>query len=181
LSGPHESIRNPLSEDRVSELRRQLLAAVRRSCPRWLSDQAEDIVQVTLIRLLAVLEKSGGESDFGPSYIKKAAYNATVDEMRRRFRRKEVPETERPESSQAAARPGGREDQAVALDTYDAIRDCLGRLIRPRRVAVACHLQGYSVPEAARFLGWTPKKTEHLIRRGLADLRSCLTGKGVTP
>jgi RNA polymerase sigma factor (sigma-70 family) len=146
-----------------------------------LSDQAEDIVQVTLVRLLAVVEKSGGETVLAPSYIKKAAYNATVDEMRRRFRRKEVPEGDGLESHQVSARPPEQEDHAVALDVHDAIRDCLGRLIRPRRVAVSCHLQGYSVPEAARFLGWTPKKTEHLIRRGLADLRSCLTGKGVTP
>ena len=128
-----------------------------------------------------MIEKSGGEAALAPSYIKKAAYNATVDEMRRRFRRKEVPEAEGLESNRMPARPPGQEDLAVSLDIHDAIRDCLGRLIRPRRVAVSCHLQGYSVPEAARFLGWTPKKTEHLIRRGLADLRSCLTGKGVTP
>ena len=46
---------------------------------------------------------------------------------------------------------------------------------------LACHLQGYSVAEASGFLGWTKKKTEHLVRRGMADLRSCLAEKGIAP
>ena len=72
-------------------------------------------------------------------------------------------------------------DLSTALDVHEGLRDCLGNLAEPRRMAVACHLQGYSVPEAAGFLGWTRKKTEHLVRRGLMDLRTCLAGKGLTP
>ena len=34
------------------------------------------------------------------------------------------------------------------------------------------------VPE---LLGWDNKRTENLVYRGLADLRACLSGKGVTP
>jgi len=165
----------------VAVLRRQLLIAVRRTCPSWLSDQAEDIVQATLIRLVTACERSGGESNLNPSYIKRAAYNATVDEMRRRIRRLEVREAEVAVPVRAYSRPAEQEDRAVALDIHDGLRDCLRGMIRSRRLATACHLQGYSVPETARFLGWTTKKAEHLTRRGLADLRLCLSGKGLEP
>jgi RNA polymerase sigma-70 factor (ECF subfamily) len=50
-----------------------------------------------------------------------------------------------------------------------------------RRRAVMLYLQGHSVPEAARLLGWTAKRTENLVYRGLADLRHCLRAKGHTP
>ena len=55
------------------------------------------------------------------------------------------------------------------------ITDCLGRLPQPRRLAVTLFLQGYTVPEAGRLLGWTTKKTEHLVSRGLEGLRGCLS------
>jgi RNA polymerase sigma-70 factor (ECF subfamily) len=37
------------------------------------------------------------------------------------------------------------------------------------------------VAEAARILDWSPKRTENLVYRGLADLRGCLTSKGLKP
>jgi DNA-directed RNA polymerase specialized sigma24 family protein len=101
--------------------------------------------------------------------------------MRRRIRRLEVPEAEATVPALACAHPAEQEDRAIALDIHDGLRDCLRGMRRSRRVAVACHLQGYSVPDTARFVGWTTKKAEHLTRRGLADLRLCLSGKGLTP
>ena len=35
--------------------------------------------------------------------------------------------------------------------------------------------------ETARRLGWTAKKAENLVYRGLKDLRRCLTARGMTP
>jgi len=170
-----------LPERQVAELRGQLLGAVRRSSPPWLASQAEDIVQTAMIRILAAHRKSGGNLELRPSYLKRAAYNATVDEMRKRFRRNEVSVEEGPEPGHVSARPDDPESRAAALEIHSGIRDCLGDLLRSRRVAVACHLQGYSVPEASRFLGWSPKKTEHLVRRGMEELRTCLTSKGLKP
>ena len=43
------------------------------------------------------------------------------------------------------------------------------------------YLEGCTVPESGAALGYTAKKASHLIYRGLADLRTCLAGKGVTP
>jgi RNA polymerase sigma factor (sigma-70 family) len=170
-----------LPEERIAELRGQLLAAVRRACPSWLASRAEDIVQTSILRVVAAYERSGGNPQHGASYIKRVAYNATVDEMRKHFRSREAPVEEPAELDQVAAGAAGPDDRAAALEVHEGLRHCLGKLAEPRRMAVACHLQGYSVPEAAGFLGWTRKKTEHLVRRGLMDLRTCLAGKGLTP
>ena len=43
------------------------------------------------------------------------------------------------------------------------------------------HLQGHSVPDAARVLDWPAKRTENLLYRGLANLRECLMNKGMQP
>jgi RNA polymerase sigma-70 factor (ECF subfamily) len=52
---------------------------------------------------------------------------------------------------------------------------------RDRRLAVTLYLQGHTVPEAARILDWSGKRTENLVYRGLADLRECLMAKGMRP
>jgi RNA polymerase sigma-70 factor (ECF subfamily) len=68
-----------------------------------------------------------------------------------------------------------------ALEIDRGNRDCLRRIVRPRRLAVVCNLHGHSAPETARLLGWTVKKVEHLVSRGLHDLRACLERKGLVP
>jgi RNA polymerase sigma factor (sigma-70 family) len=168
---------SPPTDEWIPETRRLLVAAVRRSCPAWLADQAEDIVQTALVQLLDMQRRGGGNPAWSPSYVRKVAYHATVDEIRRRFRRKETPLEE--ESLPTTA--GHADERARALEIHSGIRSCLGHMLAPRRLAVVCYLEGYSVPEAARFLGWTVKKVEHLVLRGLRDLRECLSEKGLKP
>ena len=59
--------------------------------------------------------------------------------------------------------------------------DCLGRMVRPRRLAVTLQLEGYTPAEAAPLLGWNTKKVYNLIHRGMQDLRDCLRAKGLGP
>ena len=68
---------------------------------------------------------------------------------------------------------------AAGREVGRAIRGCLAKLVTPRRLAVTLHLQGHSVPEAAKLLGWGTKRAENLIYRGLVDLRGCLSSAGV--
>jgi len=63
----------------------------------------------------------------------------------------------------------------------DGIADCLQGIKAERRQAVVLYLKGYSVPDAAKVLGWSAKKTENLVYRGMADLRKCLERKGLRP
>lgn len=167
-----------------AQLHRELTQAVDRICPRWLADRADDIVQVALMRVMEIQRKKAGTAELNTFYLRRAAYSAMIDEIRRLRRRQEV-----------SLQGGGEEDDAVAFDPAApvpdperasagreagrAIRDCLTRMVPPRRHAVTLNLQGHSVPEIGRLLGWTAKKAENLVYRGMSDLRGCLGEKGI--
>lgn len=171
---------------RWTTLAATMARAVRRQCPPWLADQAQDIAQAALAKILAIETRGEGARPLTSFYLHKVAHSALVDEIRRRKRRPEV-------SLEASSEQGddGRgfepkaqgdpESQASYRELGLAVRDCLTAAKRERRLAVTLYLQGHSVPEAARILGWDVKRTENLVYRGLADLRQCLLGKGHRP
>ena len=167
----------------LAEIRRKLTESVARVCPRWSSDQREEIVQTALVRLAERIARNPDEDNpgFGASYIWRVAFTATVDEVRRRQRRHEVPLDQTGATAIADATAVDPEQQAVGRQLGEGILACLSGLIRSRRLALTLHLQGHTVPDAARLLGWPVKKTENLVYRGLSDLRSCLEGKGLKP
>jgi RNA polymerase sigma-70 factor (ECF subfamily) len=162
-------------------LRARVTRAVRRACPAWLANQADDIVQSVFLQLVITLRKSEGNQTFSSIYLEKAAYGAVVDEIRRQCRRKEyaMPQEEGAETTVWAG--AGPDRRASSVEIARGIHDCLARLIRPRRLAVTLYLQGCTVPETARRLRWSPKRADNLVYRGLADLRTCLQGKGLEP
>jgi RNA polymerase sigma factor (sigma-70 family) len=168
-------------EEFIDDLRRRLTASVRRVCPRWLADQADDIAQNAMVQLLASLKSSGGKREFSSIYLRKVAHGATVDEIRRRCRRKEETLDEPGMLERAPARTGDPERASSAREIGRGVGECLKRLSDPRRLAVTLFLRGCTVPEAARRLRWTVKRTEHLVYRALRDLRQCLATKGLTP
>jgi RNA polymerase sigma-70 factor, ECF subfamily len=165
----------------VEQLRRDLTRAVARACPPWLADQAEDIVHGSLIRLLEIARRSEGKVQLSSSYLGKAAYTAVVDVIRLHRRRREVPLQPSGADVELAAAVPDPEQGLRAREAGKAIQDCLQRLVRPRQMAVTLHLGGNSVAEIGRTLGWKEKRAENLVYRGLADLRSCLDGKGIRP
>jgi RNA polymerase sigma-70 factor (ECF subfamily) len=170
-----------LSDQGLEDLRRRVTSAVRRNCPPWLMGQAEDIVQNVLIKLIGSLRKSEGEKAFSALYLERSAYTAVVDEIRRVCRRREGPlESEDALHSVPSGR-GDPEQHSSALEISRGILDCLSRLSRPRKLAVTLYLYGCTVPETAGRLRWHVKKTESLVYRGLAELRDCLTRKGLSP
>lgn len=171
---------------RWSTLASTMVRAVRRHCPPWLSHHAEDIAQVALMKVMALERRAEEERPFTSFYLHRVAHSAVVDEIRRRRRRPEV-SLESATVSEAEVRPrepraqGDPERSASLRELGFAIRDCLRGAKRERRLAVTLYLQGHSVPEAARILGWDVKRTDNLVYRGLADLRQCLIGKGHKP
>ena len=174
------------SDSRWDTLAAIMARAVRRQCPPWLADQAKDIAQAALAKVLALDRAAEGKRPLSSFYLHKVAHSALVDEIRRRKRRREV-SFEAPTEDAEEARPfepkaqGDPESTASYRQLGGAIRACLAAAARDRRLAVALYLQGHSVPEAARILGWDVKRTENLVYRGLADLRQCLLGKGHRP
>jgi RNA polymerase sigma-70 factor (ECF subfamily) len=174
------------SDSRWVELAAKMARAVRRQCPAWLADQAEDIAQAALAKVVVLDQAAEGKRPLTTFYLHRVAHSALVDEIRRRKRRREV-SIEAPTEGGEETRPfeprahGDPESHASYRQLGLAIRTCLAAAKPDRRLAVALYLQGHSVPEAARILGWDVKRTENLVYRGLADLRQCLLTKGYRP
>ena len=171
-----------------AQLHRDLVRAVDRVCPRWMADRADDLVQVALMRVMEIQRKKEGTAEFSSFYLKKAAYSAMIDEIRRLRRRQEVSLDGGADEEDSGSGSGVYDPAAADPDPERAsagrqvgraIRDCLGRMVPPRRHAVTLNLQGHSVPEIGRLLGWTAKKAENLVYRGMSDLRGCLGEKGI--
>jgi RNA polymerase sigma-70 factor (ECF subfamily) len=182
-SEPTDPRANPGSrEEEYAELRAVLARAVRSLCPRWLAPRADDLVQVALLRIVELRRRSEQERELSSFYLKRVAYSALVDEIRRLQRRRESPlEGEDGEPLPLASATPGPERVQAGREIGEGIRDCLGTLLRPRQLAVTLYLQEVSVVDAARLLGWELKQTRNLVYRGLGDLRRCLTEKGFQP
>lgn len=160
----------------LEDLRRQLTLAVRRVCPPWLSSYHDDLVQTAMIR---VIQREPGESraGFSTSYLWRVAFTVTIDEIRRQRRR---PEDSIDTTDAADTVVGGSDPEKLAIgrEVGRRIQCCLACLGDDRRMAVTLHLQGHSVPEASRYLGWPHKRVANLTYRGLDDLRRCLLVNG---
>lgn len=164
-------------------LRRDLARAVGRLCPTWMAGTRDDLVQTALLRVMHIVNRQPpadeGNRVVSPSYLYKVAYSVLVDELRRVRRRGE---TDLQEDAMAVPTENGDPERITASRQIGrGIRACLRAMKNERRLAVTLHLQGHSVSEAARVLDWTFKRTENLVYRGLSDLRTCLTAKGLRP
>lgn len=165
----------------LAALRPRLVALVRRVAPGWLAVDAEDIAQAAILGVLERLRAERGNLEVSASYFLRAAHNAAVDEIRRRFRRRR---REGGDVSTVETTPTNAPDPrrgALSIEIDRAIRACLAALEGSRKMAAALYLLGHSGAEAQRLSGWTRKRMEHLTYRGLADLRECLTRKGIEP
>ena len=171
------------TDARWTKLGADIARAVRRQCPWWLSDHAQDIAQAALIKVMTSAKNREGERTLSSFYLYRLAHSAVVDEIRRLRRRREVTLEVVTETGEdrGSLEPNARRDPERDASLHElgaAVRDCLVAMKRERRLAVMLHLQEHPVPEAARILGWTLKRTENLVYRGLANLRDCLRGKG---
>jgi RNA polymerase sigma-70 factor (ECF subfamily) len=160
-----------------ADLRERLAREVRRYCPARLRGSADDIVQVAWVRLDEARRRDERISGPGASFLAKVAYCATVDEIRRDRRRREVSV----ETLESMALERAPDDTLRAREIGRGIRDCMVTLVPSRGMAVTLFLIGHTSPEIGRILGWSLRKTENLVFRGMADLRRCLASKGITP
>lgn len=165
-------------------LRQDLARAVARICPDWMANTREDLVQAAMMRIMQVAghQSAQGEGSvrLTSSYLYKIAYSVLVDEIRRIRRRRESALDAETAQPPPAAGPTP-ERAAASSEIARGIRECLSTLKRERRLAVALYLQGDQVPGIAAVLGWSRKRVENLVYRGLADLRACLLAKGLRP
>lgn len=173
-----------ISEQELSSLRRRILTAVLRVCPRWLTGEAEDVTQNALIKVVEILEKrSDRNSGLPSSYLSRVAYSVTVDVMRsrRQGRLREVPMDEKVDRGLMRTSEPGPDRRSEGTEIIMSVRDCMGKMVRSRRLAAMLYIQGHTVPEIGRLMHWSGAKANNLVYRGIADLRRCLAGKGIKP
>jgi RNA polymerase sigma factor (sigma-70 family) len=113
-------------------------------------------------------------------YLLKAAHGATVDEIRRRSRRREQTGMEAEMLRNESARPDP-ERKALSRSLGREIRRCLETIVPARRAAVTLHLLGCPVPEIAARLDCPEKSADNRLYRGMKNLRDCLAAKGLGP
>jgi len=160
----------------VEDLRVDIMRAVRSICPRWLAEQADDLTQVAISRILDRVRATNGELELSPGYLYRTAYSVVVDEIRRRRRLQEIPlESE----IVVVSKDGDPERLTLGREVGHAITQCLSRLAPPRRRAVTLYLMGHSHEEIRALLECLYKRAENLVYRGLSDLRACLTKRGI--
>lgn len=165
----------------LQAIRSKIERAVSRVAPRRLGNARDDLVQASMIRLLAILEKREQKGPLAASYLWKVAHSVTIDEIRKLKARRETPIEELEMSAPPVGEAADPERALRSGELGDAIRGCLARMVEARRVAVAMHLLGHSLDESTRLTGWDGKRVRNALYRGMADLRQCLTRKGYTP
>jgi RNA polymerase sigma factor (sigma-70 family) len=157
-----------------AEMRARLAKAVRRVCPDWMRDEEDDLVQMSVMRLI----RGGVPERITGSYLSKVAYSAVIDEIRRKKRRQEVGMTPSVDERMADSKVMSPEELARAGEVGQIVIEVLQTLAPERRRAVTLYLQGYPVPQIAEFLGWDRKKASNAVYRGLADMRDRLGERG---
>lgn len=170
----------PTGSDPYAELRERLERAARQVVPKHMACQRDDIVQMALMKILRS-GKVEDETVLNNSFLYRVCHSVLVDEIRRQKRRKETsiePESHDPPATNAHSNP---ETSTGGVEIGLEIVDCLSQITKTRRRAVTLYLQGHTVPETAERLGFTVKKAENLVYRGLSDLRTCLRKKGLEP
>jgi RNA polymerase sigma-70 factor, ECF subfamily len=167
---------DPIAVADVEQLRLDIARAVRSVCPRWLADQADDLAQIAMCRLLDRVRTTEGTIEITSGYLYRTAYSVVIDEIRRRRRLRELPLE--PDVS-AQSHEGNPERQTFSREVREAVTGCLARLATSRRRAVTLHLMGHSLDEISALLECRYKQTENLVYRGLGDLRACLRKHGV--
>jgi len=151
-------------------------AASRLGRTRPAGQDAEDVVQDVLVRMLAqgggragAADQHGERLNRPDAYLRRAVANACVSIWRRH--RRETPAAEPPD------RPVG--DHADRCSTGLAVRGALAGLTeRQREILTRGYFLNHSDRDIAAALGISPVTVRTLRRRGLARLRGLLSDGG---
>lgn len=150
----------------VDRYERRLYAVALRMCGDV--ETARDVTQEVFITALRSLKSFRGEARVS-TWLHRVAVNASLDRLRRRQRRPELPLEQGGERAGASPDP---EEAAVASERAVAVRHAVAALAPEFRAAVVLHdLQGLDYAEVAEALGiplGTVKSRLHRARLELA-------------
>jgi RNA polymerase sigma-70 factor (ECF subfamily) len=142
----------------------------------------EDVEQEIKIKLWKLLKK-GKKVENLPSYIRKVAYTATVDELRKM--RKQAPARwldKSPDGDALQVLFSYKEPSKSPQDGLEweekrrTVRALIEGLGEERKNVLLLYAAGMSVEEICEFCCWDKVKVRHLLYRGISDLRQKISG-----
>ena len=147
----------------------------------------EDIEQEVKLKLWKFLKK-GKKIDNLPSFIMKAAYTITMDELRKL--KKQMPPKDVSELknlylvSEDFPGPGKSEAPGFRLEQSELnakVHAAIGTLSENRKHVLQLYVRGMTVDEICVFSKWDRVKVRHFLYRGIEDLREIFTEGSLQP
>ena len=170
-SGTTAQSEESLLLDRYRQLLRK---AIGKTVPNAAAYDVDDIEQEACARVLKAL-RQGSQIQSMDSYVYRIGVTAAIDSLRKVRRRREslIDDASQVFAEQADAPAVPTPDAALEIDRRLQIaRRFIQQLSGNRQAAVVLHLQGHSIEEIARHLGWTENKARNLVYRGMSDLKT---------
>ncbi|MBN1222733.1 MAG: sigma-70 family RNA polymerase sigma factor [Candidatus Aminicenantes bacterium] len=147
----------------------------------------EDIEQEVKFKIWMLLKK-GKKVENLPSYIKRVAYTATVDELRKMKKQNPASEIETHNSLYSMSRlkelGNAAESPELLLESKETrgfLEDLIDSLRQSRKQVLRLYLMGMSVEEICEFFDWDKTKVRHLLYRGIEDMREKMKSLNVEP
>lgn len=155
------------------------------------SQESEEVVQETFIRVLKNLEKFRNQASFA-AWVFKVAHNLCIDIIRAKQRRGKLPEmvfdpqstTDQNDQtevnlgvvSQIADSEPGPEQQVDEQEKEEIIATSLGRLSESQRTVIVLHdIEGFSYEEIAEIVGASVGTVRSRLHYGRLKLKEMLT------
>ena len=135
-------------------------------------DEMEDVLQEAYIKAFRGLPRFRGQADVG-TWLYRLTYNASLDELKRSRRRREVPLIE------ASDWPSEGVDPTVEVDARGVVAAVLANLPVDQRAAVLLvDGEGFSYGDAAEILGVSVAALGSRLNRARSVLRAVLERAG---
>jgi RNA polymerase sigma-70 factor (ECF subfamily) len=136
-------------------------------------DEAEDVVQDTLIRLWETAAQWTPDARIG-TWLHRVCYNRSIDRLRRR--RNFVDESALDEISDHADLPDAA---LIRSESVNSVRAAIDRLPARQRTAILLfHFQDMSQRDAASVMAMSETAFESILARGRRQLRRLLSDGG---
>lgn len=137
----------------------------------------EDIEQEVKIKIWSLLKK-GKKVENLPSYIKKVAYTATVDELRKMRKQSPIRKSDHLRDIFSSTKSNNSENNnnlPEMLFEEKELKSSLIKLINSlgenRKQVLRLYLNGMSIEEICEFLAWDKTKVRHLLYRGINEIK----------
>lgn len=138
-----------------------------------------DIEQEVRIRLWHAIERDRSGA-FGASYVQRVVASTVIDALRRaQVRATEPLPDEDDEAVEIGMGSIGPERSAGDVQRMQGLERCMAEIPERRRLAIALHLQGFSLQEIADLAAIaSPEAARKLVSRGMDELKNRLRELG---